>query len=127
MAVKLTAWIHVIARAGVPFRYTENGSWGLLLDKTVYVALARGGIYRGTDNDLQMPCLKSVLGFGALLVVLAVGAVIRVVMPLAWPTGTTVWIGLFQASWVIAFGILFVRQLPMLAFARADGRPGRFI
>jgi FMN-dependent NADH-azoreductase len=29
----------------------------------VYVALARGGLYRDTPNDSQVPYLKSVLGF----------------------------------------------------------------
>lgn len=61
--VQLKAWIDAIARAGVTFRYTENGPEGLLRDKKVYVALARGGIYRNTGNDSQVPYLKSVLGF----------------------------------------------------------------
>lgn len=61
--VQLKAWIDAIARAGVTFRYTENGPEGLLKGKTVYVALARGGLYRGTANDSQVPYLKTVLGF----------------------------------------------------------------
>ncbi len=61
--VQLKAWIDAIARAGVTFRYTEHGAEGLLRDKTVYVALARGGIYRDTELDSQVPYLKSVLAF----------------------------------------------------------------
>ena len=61
--VQLKSWIDAIARAGVTFRYTENGPEGLLKGKKVYVALARGGLYRGTDNDTQVPYLKTVLGF----------------------------------------------------------------
>lgn len=61
--VQLKSWIDAIARAGVTFRYTANGPEGLLTGKTVYVALARGGLYRGTPNDSQVPYLKSVLGF----------------------------------------------------------------
>ena len=61
--VQLKAWIDAIARAGVTFRYTENGAEGLLKGKTVYVALARGGLYRDTPNDSQVPYLKTVLGF----------------------------------------------------------------
>jgi FMN-dependent NADH-azoreductase len=61
--VQLKAWIDAIARAGVTFRYTENGPEGLLKGKTVYVALARGGRYRGTPNDSQVPYLQTVLGF----------------------------------------------------------------
>ena len=61
--VQLKTWIDAIARAGVTFRYTENGPVGLLQGKTVYVALARGGLFRDTPADSQVPYLKSVLGF----------------------------------------------------------------
>ena len=61
--VQLKNWIDAIARAGVTFRYTEKGPEGLLTGKTVYVALARGGRYRNTPNDSQVPYLKTVLGF----------------------------------------------------------------
>jgi FMN-dependent NADH-azoreductase len=61
--VQLKAWIDAIARAGTTFRYTANGPEGLLTGKTVYVALARGGLYRDTPNDSQVPYLKAVLGF----------------------------------------------------------------
>lgn len=61
--VQLKAWIDAIARAGVTFRYTAEGPQGLLTGKKVYVALARGGLYRDTPADSQVPYLKSVLGF----------------------------------------------------------------
>ncbi len=61
--VQLKAWVDAIARAGVTFRYTESGPEGLIKGKKVYVALARGGRYRGTDADAQVPWLKTVLGF----------------------------------------------------------------
>ena len=61
--VQLKSWIDAIARAGVTFRYTATGPEGLLKGKKVYVALARGGLYRDTPNDSQVPYLKSVLGF----------------------------------------------------------------
>ncbi|UOD51072.1 FMN-dependent NADH-azoreductase [Orrella daihaiensis] len=60
---QLKSWFDAIARAGVTFRYTENGPEGLLKGKKVYVALARGGIYRDTPNDSQVPYLKTMLGF----------------------------------------------------------------
>ncbi|MEN9538419.1 MAG: hypothetical protein RLZZ126_654 [Pseudomonadota bacterium] len=56
-------WADAIARAGTTFRYTEKGPEGLLTGKKVYVALARGGLYRGTANDSQVPYLKTLLGF----------------------------------------------------------------
>ncbi len=61
--VQLKTWIDAIARAGVTFRYTANGPEGLLTGKKVYVALARGGLYRDTPADSQVPYLKSVLAF----------------------------------------------------------------
>ena len=61
--VQLKTWIDAIAKAGVTFRYTENGPEGLVKGKKVYVALARGGVYRDTPADSQVPYLKGVLGF----------------------------------------------------------------
>ena len=61
--VQLKTWIDAIARAGVTFRYTEKGPEGLLKGKKVYVALARGGRYRDTPFDTQVPYLRTVLGF----------------------------------------------------------------
>lgn len=63
VSAQLKNWLDAIARARVTFRYTENGPEGLLKDKTVYVALARGGKYRDTAADSQVPYLKMILGF----------------------------------------------------------------
>lgn len=60
---QLKNWIDAIAKAGVTFRYTDSGPEGLIKGKKVYVALARGGIYRDTPNDTQVPYLKMILGF----------------------------------------------------------------
>jgi len=59
----LKNWIDAIARAGVTFRYTEKGPEGLLKGKKVYVALTRGGKYRNTPADTQVPYLKTVFSF----------------------------------------------------------------
>ncbi|AOY89762.1 FMN-dependent NADH-azoreductase [Marinobacter salinus] len=59
----LKAYFDHIARAGLTFRYTENGPVGLLADRPVYILAARGGIYAGTPNDSQTPYLRSFLGF----------------------------------------------------------------
>ncbi len=61
--VQLKNWIDAISRAGVTFRYTANGPEGLLKGKKVYVALARGGLYRHTPADTQVPYLKTVFSF----------------------------------------------------------------
>ena len=60
---QLKNWIDAIARAGVTFRYTEKGPEGLLTGKKIYVALARGGRYRNTPADTQVPYLKTVFAF----------------------------------------------------------------
>jgi len=59
----LKNWIDAISRAGVTFRYTEKGPEGLLKGKKVYVALTRGGNYRNTPADTQVPYLKTVFTF----------------------------------------------------------------
>ena len=62
-SVQLKSWIDAIARAGATFRYTENGPEGLIKGKKVYIGLARGGRYRDTSLDTQVPYLKTVFGF----------------------------------------------------------------
>jgi len=60
----LKSWIDYVARAGITFRYTENGPEGLVSNvKKVIVTAARGGIYQGTPKDTQTSYLKDVLGF----------------------------------------------------------------
>ncbi len=60
---QLKNWIDAIARAQVTFRYTATGPEGLLTGKKVYIALTRGGKYRDTAADTQVPYLRMVLGF----------------------------------------------------------------
>lgn len=59
----LKAYFDHIARAGVTFKYTENGSVGLLKGRKVYVFAARGGLYAGTAADSQTPYIRQFLGF----------------------------------------------------------------
>lgn len=56
------AWMDYVARAGVTFRYTENGPQGLIDDKPVYVFAARGGKYQGTSADTQTGLIESFFG-----------------------------------------------------------------
>lgn len=59
----LKAYFDHIARAGVTFRYTDQGPEGLIDDRPVYILAARGGLYAGTANDTQTPYLRTFLGF----------------------------------------------------------------
>ena len=59
----LKAWIDLVARAGVTFRYTENGVEGLLKGKKAVIALASGGVREGSDVDYAGRYMRHVLGF----------------------------------------------------------------
>jgi FMN-dependent NADH-azoreductase len=60
---QLKNWIDAITRARVTFQYGPNGPEGLLNGKKAYAVLTRGGKYRGTPADSQVPYLKTLLGF----------------------------------------------------------------
>ncbi|MDX1301725.1 FMN-dependent NADH-azoreductase [Photobacterium sp.] len=60
---QLKNWFDIIARAGVTFRYTENGPVGLIEGKKVIVITTRGGIHKNGPTDLMVPYLKTILGF----------------------------------------------------------------
>ena len=59
----LKAYFDHIARAGVTFRYTEQGSVGLLTGKEAFVFAARGGRYRDTALDTQTGYVRDFLKF----------------------------------------------------------------
>ncbi|MBI2754645.1 MAG: FMN-dependent NADH-azoreductase [Betaproteobacteria bacterium] len=59
----LKAYFDHIARAGVTFRYTENGPVGLLTGKRAYVFAARGGKYAGTPHDTQTGYVRDFMRF----------------------------------------------------------------
>jgi FMN-dependent NADH-azoreductase len=64
---QLKAWIDRIAVPGKTFRYTENGPEGLVGNKRVIIALARGGFYGpgspAENFEHTLSYLKSVLAF----------------------------------------------------------------
>ena len=97
--VQLKTWIDAIARAGVTFRYTANGPEGLVKGKKVYVALARGGLYRDTPADSQVPYLKSVLAF----------------------------LGMTDVEFIYAEGLAMGADSASKAFAEAEARIGELI
>ncbi|MDH3491762.1 MAG: NAD(P)H-dependent oxidoreductase [Gammaproteobacteria bacterium] len=59
----LKAWIDMIARARLTFRYTENGPKGLLEGKKTYLVVATGGVPVGSAVDFATPYLKHALAF----------------------------------------------------------------
>jgi FMN-dependent NADH-azoreductase len=59
----LKAWIDMVARARLTFRYTENGPKGLLEGKKAYVVIASGGVPVDSTVDFATPYLRHALGF----------------------------------------------------------------
>jgi FMN-dependent NADH-azoreductase len=59
----LKAWIDMVCRARLTFRYTENGPQGLLQDRPVYLVLASGGVAFGSSADFASGYLRHILGF----------------------------------------------------------------
>ncbi|MTI12925.1 FMN-dependent NADH-azoreductase [Sansalvadorimonas verongulae] len=60
---QLKNYFDLIARAGVTFKYTEQGVVGLLENKKVVVVTTRGGIHVESDRDHITGYLKTMLGF----------------------------------------------------------------
>ena len=59
----LKAWIDMVARARLTFRYTEDGPEGLLKGKKAYLVVATGGVPVGSAVDFATPYLRHVLAF----------------------------------------------------------------
>jgi len=59
----LKAWIDMIARARLTFRYTDSGPVGLLENKKAYIVVATGGVPVGSPVDFATPYLRHALAF----------------------------------------------------------------
>jgi FMN-dependent NADH-azoreductase len=59
----LKAWIDLICRARLSFRYTADGPVGLLCDRPVYLVMASGGMAFGSPADFASGYLRHVLAF----------------------------------------------------------------
>lgn len=70
----LKAWIDLVARAGLTFRYTADGPEGLLRGKRAYVMLASGGTPIGGAIDFASSYLRHVMGFIGIKDVTILGA-----------------------------------------------------
>ncbi|QFT83700.1 FMN-dependent NADH-azoreductase [Halomonas sp. THAF12] len=62
LPTQMKAWFDRVLRAGVTFRYTENGPVGLIEGKRAILLAARGGEYAGSELDSQTPHLTHMLG-----------------------------------------------------------------
>jgi FMN-dependent NADH-azoreductase len=59
----LKAWIDMVARARVTFRYTDSGPEGLLQGKKAWLIAASGGVTVGSAIDFATRYLRHVLAF----------------------------------------------------------------
>jgi FMN-dependent NADH-azoreductase len=59
----LKAWVDMIARARLTFRYTEAGPKGLLDGKKAVLVVASGGVAVDSDFDFATPYMRRALGF----------------------------------------------------------------
>ncbi|MGY5351581.1 FMN-dependent NADH-azoreductase [Wenyingzhuangia sp. IMCC45533] len=59
----LKTYIDLIVRAGITFKYTENGPVGLLENKKTFIVVPSGGVAVGSEADFNTPYLKQILAF----------------------------------------------------------------
>lgn len=59
----MKAWVDLVARARVTFRYTENGPEGLLKNKKAYLFVASGGTGVGSEIDFATSYMRHALAF----------------------------------------------------------------
>jgi FMN-dependent NADH-azoreductase len=59
----LKAWVDMIARARLTFRYSDNGPVGLLKGKKACLVVASGGVAVGSAVDFATPYMRHALGF----------------------------------------------------------------
>jgi FMN-dependent NADH-azoreductase len=70
----MKAWIDLVCRAGLTFRYTPDGPVGLLEDRPVYLVMASGGVPFGSEVDFASGYLRQVLRFIGISDVRFIGA-----------------------------------------------------
>lgn len=59
----LKAWIDLVARARLTFRYTESGPEGLVKGTKAYLVVASGGVAVDGPNDFATPYIRHALAF----------------------------------------------------------------
>ncbi|MEM7760703.1 MAG: NAD(P)H-dependent oxidoreductase [Cyanobacteria bacterium P01_A01_bin.40] len=59
----LKAWIDLVCRAGVTFKFTENGAVGLIRNCRAYAIVTSGGTEIGSNIDFLTSYLKHVFNF----------------------------------------------------------------
>jgi uncharacterized protein involved in response to NO len=94
--------------------FAFGGIGAMTLAMMSRVALGHSG--RGIQNP------PAIMAYA--FAILLLGAVVRVIFPLVSEGHYTLWVGISQLLWIIAFTIFSVVYLPILSKPRIDGRPG---
>jgi len=63
IAANLKAYIDLVTRVGMTFRYTENGTQGLVQDVKAYVVITSGGTAMNSDMDFVSSYIRFILSF----------------------------------------------------------------
>lgn len=71
---KLKAWVDMIARARLTFRYTANGPEGLMKGKKAYLVVASGGVAVDSELDFATPYMRQALRFIGITDIEVIGA-----------------------------------------------------
>lgn len=70
----LKAWVDLVCRARLTFKYTENGPIGLLEGKRAYLVVASGGTAIESEMDFATPYMRQMLSFVGIDDVTVIGA-----------------------------------------------------
>lgn len=127
-------WVLYLAYAwlNLGFALLVFSGIGILNSTLAIHALAYGGVgmmtlgmmarvalgHTGRDVFAPPPVLRW------MFLLLAVGALARVVLPMPWPNLYTIWVGGSQILWLGAFALFVWVYTPMLIKGRVDGRYG---
>jgi FMN-dependent NADH-azoreductase len=63
VTASMKAWIDLVARAGVTFKYTDTGPVGLLAGKRAIIAIASGGTPVDSEIDFAGRYIRHIMGF----------------------------------------------------------------
>jgi len=126
-------WILHLSYAWIVVHLAMRGlaEWGLVPPVLATHALTVGAIggitlgmmtrtARGHTGRLLIVGTAEVWAYG----LVQAAAVVRALLPLAWPSGYTTCVAASAALWALAFAVFTVAYFPVLSRPRVDGKPG---
>ena len=113
-ALKLAVYVFGIPPFLPLHAFTYGGIGLFTLGMMARVTLGHTG-----RNILEPPATVSWM-----FALLVIGSIVRVVLPLLDASRYTLWMGLSQLLWILAFSLFLVTFLRMLYQPRTDGQPG---